>query len=155
FQQLLIDDAHQRGMLCFCVEAFTRALFRPRGNGDKYIQAALSGKHPQGERRPERRLLEHATLRYSAFEPDEDAEVCSNRFLELESRAWKARDGTALGSHEADRIFFGTFCREAARRGRLQMLGLFLDHRPIALKCTLRAGEGAIAFKIVFDEESD
>ena len=153
FQQLLIDDTHQRGVLSFCVEAFTRALFRPRDYGDKYIQAALSGKHRQEVRRQERRLSEHGTLRYAALESEADAEEWVSAFLELETRGWKGRDGTALGSQEADRKFFRTFCREAARRGRLHMLGLFLNDRPIALKCNLLAGEGAIAFKIAFDEE--
>ena len=153
FQQLLIDDAHQRGVLSYCVETFTRALFRPRHNADDYIVGALSGKHRQELRRQERRLSELGTLRYAALEPDADAEVWVNAFLELERRGWKGREGTALVRQEADRKFFQTFCREAARRGRLQMLGLFLNDRPIALKCNLLTGDGALAFKIAFDEE--
>jgi hypothetical protein len=32
------------------------------------------------------------------------------------------------------------------------MLGLFLNGRPIALKCNLLAGDGSFAFKIAYDE---
>jgi hypothetical protein len=153
FQQLLINDAHERGTLSFCVESFTRALFRPRGNGDEYVAAALSSKHRNELKRHERRLSEFGPLRYETLVPEGDAEGWINAFLDLEARGWKGREGTALDRQDADRRFFQTFCRAAVRRGRLQMLGLFLGDRPVAFKCNLLAGEGAIAFKIAFDEE--
>jgi hypothetical protein len=40
----------------------------------------------------------------------------------------------------------------AARKGKLQMLALRLDGRPVAMKMNLVGGEGAFAFKITFDE---
>ena len=40
----------------------------------------------------------------------------------------------------------------AHQRGRLMMMGLRLDGRPVALKYNLLAGDGAFAFKIAFDE---
>ena len=33
------------------------------------------------------------------------------------------------------------------------MLGLYLDGRPVALKCSLRSGVGSFGFKIAFDED--
>jgi hypothetical protein len=42
--------------------------------------------------------------------------------------------------------------RGAFERGRLLMLGLFLDGRPIALKCNFLTPPGSFAFKIAFDE---
>ena len=40
----------------------------------------------------------------------------------------------------------------AHARGRLMMMALRLDGRPIALKYNLLAGDGSFAFKITFDE---
>jgi len=40
----------------------------------------------------------------------------------------------------------------AARSGKLQMLALRLDGKPIALKMNFLGGEGGFAFKITFDE---
>jgi len=41
----------------------------------------------------------------------------------------------------------------AFRRGRLLMLGLNFDGRPIARRCAFVAGEGSFAFKTAYDEE--
>jgi CelD/BcsL family acetyltransferase involved in cellulose biosynthesis len=153
FQQLLIDDGHAHGLLSFCVESFTRALFRAHRSGDEYLAEALSSKHSKELKRQERRLSEFGPLHYETLGSEGDTETWINAFLELEARGWKGRKGTALVRQDSDRRFFQTFCREAARRGRLQMLGLFLGNRTIAIKCNLLAGEGAIAFKIAFDED--
>jgi hypothetical protein len=152
FDQLLVDSGNDRGTLSFLVERFTRALFRPLASGDEYLAAALSGKHRQEFRRMERRLAEAGTLRYAVLEPNDEPEHWIAAFLELEARGWKGRQGTALARQEADRCFFHSLACEAHRRGRLQMLALLLDDRPIALKCNLLAGEGGYAFKIAFDE---
>jgi CelD/BcsL family acetyltransferase involved in cellulose biosynthesis len=153
FQQLLVDDAHARGVLSFSVESFTRALFRPRSSGEEYVAEALSSKNRKEFKRQERRLSEFGPLHYETLGSEDDTETWINAFLELEARGWKGREGTALDCQDSGRRFFQTFCREAARRGRLQLLGLFLGRRPMAIKCNLLAGEGAIAFKIAFDEE--
>jgi hypothetical protein len=152
FDQLLVDSGNDQGILSFVAERFTRALFRPLANGDEYVAAALSGKHRQELRRMERRLAEAGTLRYALLEPNDEPEPWIAAFLELEARGWKGRHGTALARKEADRRFFHAFACAAHRRGRLQMLALSLDDRPIALKCNLLAGEGGYAFKIAFDE---
>jgi hypothetical protein len=152
FDQLLVDQSNDQGTLDYSVETFTRALFRPRASSDEYLAAALSGKRRQELRRMERRLAEAGAVRYAVLEPNDAPEPWIAAFLDLEARGWKGREGTALARHETDRCFFHAFTREAHRRGRLQMLGLFLDDRPIALKCNLLAGAGGYAFKIAFDE---
>jgi len=42
--------------------------------------------------------------------------------------------------------------KQAHERGRLMMMGLRLDGRPIAVKYNLLANEGSFAFKIAYDE---
>ena len=44
FHQVLTDVLNQRGNVFSVLQTFTRALFRPRENGDAYLQAALSGE---------------------------------------------------------------------------------------------------------------
>jgi len=51
-----------------------------------------------------------------------------------------------------DRTFVQQMAAGAARGGKLQMLALRLDGRPVALKINLMVGEGGFAFKITFDE---
>lgn len=84
--------------------------------------------------------------------PGDDAEPWIDQFIALEANGWKGREKTAIGSIAATQAIF----REAARighpLGKLQMLGLFLDDRPIALKCNYLTGEGGFTFKIAYDE---
>jgi len=42
--------------------------------------------------------------------------------------------------------------REAFRRGRLMMLAMHLNGRPVAMKCNLMSGAASFSFKIAFDE---
>jgi hypothetical protein len=42
--------------------------------------------------------------------------------------------------------------RAAAARGRLLMLALHLNSRPIAMKCNVQAGVGSFSLKIAYDE---
>jgi hypothetical protein len=74
-------------------------------------------------------------------------------FLELEAAGWKGERGSALGSTAAGARFFRAMAMQASARGRLMMVGLELDGRPVALKCNLLAGEGSFAFKIAYDED--
>jgi hypothetical protein len=53
---------------------------------------------------------------------------------------------------EADRAYFRTIARNAHAQNQLQMLGIYLNDRPIALKCNFLTHDGGFAFKIAFDE---
>ena len=70
----------------------------------------------------------------------------------LEAAGWKGQEQTALACHESSCDYFETIAKAAFERGQLMMLGLFLDQRPIAVKCNFLAGDGSYAFKIAFDE---
>ncbi len=74
-------------------------------------------------------------------------------FLELEAGGWKGRHGTALGCQASHREFFARLTREGYARGQVELLGLFLDGKPLALKCNLRSGATAYAFKVTFAED--
>ena len=126
-----------------------RALLRSRVDAEAYIAEALPGKSRKEYRRLERRLSELGRLEYLEPEPAE-IDAWSDAFLALEARGWKGRRGTAMGSTEAGRQFFTAVAR--AGPDRLMLLGLYVDGRPVALKCNLLAGAGAFSFKIAFDE---
>jgi hypothetical protein len=57
-----------------------------------------------------------------------------------------------MASRPANRRFFEEVVAEGTRRGQVEMLALRVDDRQVALKCNLRAGEGAFVFKIAYDE---
>jgi CelD/BcsL family acetyltransferase involved in cellulose biosynthesis len=152
FSQLLLEHGNHHGRLSYQVEAFPRALFRRRATTADYLASALSGRRCREFKRLEDRLRERGQLDYTVLAPDGDVTAWIDAFLDLEARGWKGSAGTALASQEADCQFFRSFATEGFRRGRLMMLALHLDGRPIALKCNLLACNGSFAFKIAFDE---
>jgi CelD/BcsL family acetyltransferase involved in cellulose biosynthesis len=152
FHQLLVQMLHERARPPWVVDWHTRALFRPRRDADAYVGAAISGRHAKELRRKHRRLAEQGRLEYRELKVGEDLQPWLEQFLELEARGWKGTVGGALACNARGRTFFATAVAEAHRRGRLMALGLYLDDRPLALKCNFLAADGSFAFKIAFDE---
>jgi CelD/BcsL family acetyltransferase involved in cellulose biosynthesis len=152
FHQALVDHLYISGKPNRIFDSHTRALFQPSVDADTYLCAALSAKHRKMIRRLERGLSEIGRLEYDALTPNDDAAVWIEEFLQLEASGWKGRESSALASNEPDRSYFKSIATEAFRRGRLVMLALRLDGRPIAYKCNFLAGRGSFTFKIAFDE---
>jgi CelD/BcsL family acetyltransferase involved in cellulose biosynthesis len=152
FHEALAGALEDTGRRSFISRKATRALLRPRADGEAFLTAALPAKSRREFRRLERRLAESGGLRYTAPGSDAETERWIQDFLSLEARGWKGRRGSAFDCNDANRSFFLSIAREAARRGRLMMLGLHVGDRPVALKCNFLAGRGSFAFKIAYDE---
>lgn len=132
---------------------FRRALLRPRRNSDSLLKETHSRKARHELRRLARRLAEKGDLQYHELREGDDAAQWIDAFLDLESRGWKGRHGSALACRASDRRFFVQWTSEAARRGRLMMLSLAVGGRTVAMKCSVLAGAGSYAFKITYDED--
>jgi CelD/BcsL family acetyltransferase involved in cellulose biosynthesis len=152
FHQTLVDYLHSSGRQSRFFDSYTRALFQPADDADAYLCAALSAKHRKMFKRQERQLAEIGRLEYDALAPNDDVAVWIEEFLGLESGGWKGREGSALASNESEHSYFKSIATEAFRRGRLAMLALRLDGRPIAYKVNFLAGRASFTFKIAFDE---
>jgi len=84
--------------------------------------------------------------------PEDDIGRWIDDFLRIEASGWKGQSGSALASSESGRRYFTEIATSAFRRGRLLMLGLNFNGRPIARRCAFAAGEGSFAFKTAYDE---
>jgi hypothetical protein len=116
------------------------------------VAGALSPAHLRKLRRRRRRLAESGRLDVRALEPGGNPEPWIRAFLDLERAGWKGRAHTALADDPVHAGFFEEVARAAHARGRLRLVGLFLNDRPLAMKCNLVAPPGAFAWKIAFDE---
>jgi Acetyltransferase (GNAT) domain len=143
-------EEHRHPFLIF--ECATRALLRPRADAKTYFDAALSNKRRRTLRQQETALKRLGTVDYAVLAGDGDLAAWTADFLRLESSGWKAHEGTALSCNEAERQFFLACMEDAFRRGRLMMLALRLDGRPIAQLCNFLCRNGSFAFKVAFDE---
>ena len=150
--QLLVQELHGRRRPFWLGDWSTRALFQPGDDAEGYLRGAISGLALKEVRRKEKRLRDQGRLVWRELEPGEDARPWLSDFLRLEASGWKGRGKSALACSEAEREFFVSAAAAAHERGRLMLLGLFLDDRPLALKCNFLSGDGGFAFKIAFDE---
>ena len=131
---------------------FSRAMLVKGASAEAYMEEAMSGQLRRQLRRNERRLAARGASTV-VVRPGADIGNEIERFLWLEASGWKGRDGGALGASEANRRFGRDVLAAAHGRGRLQLVGIDCDGRPIARRLSLLAGEGAYAFKTAYDED--
>jgi CelD/BcsL family acetyltransferase involved in cellulose biosynthesis len=152
FHLHLVDELNRRGWPSLVSNSYTRAFFRPGPSAEQFLERALNGKRRKELRRQRARLSELGHLEVCELRPDEDPAPWIREFLALEASGWKGERGIAAALHPAEREYVEEVATRAHQRGRLMMMGLRLDGRPVALKYNLLAGNGAFAFKIAFDE---
>jgi CelD/BcsL family acetyltransferase involved in cellulose biosynthesis len=133
-------------------EGYERALFRRARDADTYVATAVSRQDRQEVRRRERRLAERGVVAHVTLRPDDSIERWLDELLQLEAGGWKGKQGSALACSEANRRFATEIFIAAFRRGRLHMVGLDLDGKPLARCSSILAGSGGYAFKTAYDE---
>jgi len=136
------------GITHYFAAVSTRAVFRRRHDADRYLRQISTMRL----RRYERRLSEIGAIRYDELVRESDASSWLNEFIALEMSGWKGRSATAFGSDPDHRQWLVEVGLAAAARGKLMMLALRLDGRPIAMKLNFLADGGGYAFKTAFDE---
>lgn len=151
FRHALTDTLNRLELEAFCERRHTRAMFRPAASAEDYLQA-IPGKKRKELRRQERRLAEVGKVSYDELAPGGDLEAWLDEFIALEDRGWKGQGGTALRCDPAALAVFRATAHGAFACGRWMTLALRLDGRAIAMKCNLRTGSGAVAYKIAYDE---
>lgn len=131
---------------------FSRALLVKGADAQSYLQESMSGQLRRQLRRKEKRLAERAGYATTAIGPGSEIGGEIERFLLLEVSGWKGKAGGALASNESNSRFGRAVLAEAHRRGRLHIVGIDCERRPVARRVTLLAGDGAYAFKTAYDE---
>ncbi len=98
------------------------------------------------------RLAELGAVRFERLAERDSIEAWTDAFLALEASGWKGTEGSALDTDAATRAFFREAVWGAFAAGRLEMLRLDLDGRPIAMLVNFMTPPGSFSFKIAFDE---
>lgn len=146
----LAAAAAESGLRRVCLRTYDRAFLRRREEPKQYV--ALRPKHRREFRRLGDRLCERLEAPLEVRD-EADSDAAIDDFLRLEASGWKGRHGTAFASLDGHARFFRKLCHGFRELGRLQLLVLRADGRPLAAKCNLRGGEGLFCFKIAFDEQ--
>jgi len=151
FYAKLVDVSSRLRLQSWATDTFTRGLWR-KGDGAN-PESAVSGGLRRRLRRKERRWRELGGVQHVALQPHDDVERWVDEFLRIEASGWKGSGGTALAHSERGCRYFRETAVSAFRLGRLLMLGIDFDGRPVARRCAFVAGEGSFAFKTAYDEE--
>lgn len=154
FRKLLVDCLHARQIVHQVPEICNRALLEKATSAEAFLRASLSSGFRKETRRLRKRLGECGRLESRVLASEDEFDTWLNQFLDLEARGWKGPSGagTAIALSREETAFVGEIWREAIRRNRLQLIGLYLDGRPIALNANILAGDGGFHFKISYDE---
>lgn len=131
-------------------ESFERAVLRRRPE-PSYLEETLSAKRRKELRRLERRLGDDLGAALVVAERGHERGALAE-FARLEAEGWKGREGTALASNDRHARFFEELCLGFAGIGRLQLLGLQVAERTVAMQCNLVAGDALFCFKVAYDE---
>lgn len=117
-----------------------------------YYEAHVRQKKRKEIRRLRSRLDELGTVAFGKLASDGAVDKWVQDFLALEASGWKGREGSALNGDSATKMFFAEAVSGAHRAGKLEMLRLTLDAKPVAMLVNFITPPGAYAFKIAFDE---
>ena len=148
----LADATRDAPVVAVSTAHFTRALLRRQPDFERCLAQTLSGDSRKTLRRRERRLRERGEVSRVALKPGDDGARWIAEFLALEASGWKGRAGSALASTPGNLRFASGMLAEAHRRGRLQIVGIDCEGRPISRCCNLIAGEGSYAWRTAYDE---
>lgn len=154
FHQRLVDALNDGDHASLVTNAYTRPLLCRGTDADTYLNSSLSGELRRDLRRREKRLREMGVVEHVALRSRDELGRWIEDFLALEASGWKGRRGSALACSESNRRFAVEVFTRAFERGRLAMVGVNLNGKPIARHCSLLAGEGAISFKTAYDEDA-
>ncbi|WP_307789386.1 GNAT family N-acetyltransferase [Mycolicibacterium baixiangningiae] len=153
FARSLADACYHRGRPPYVVESYCRAVIEPHADAESYIREAQQGRNYKRYRRKIRGLAKLGQLDHRGLDASEDIDAWAEMFLQLEAKGWKGRGGTAMACKPADAAYFRELVHGASAAGKLVMLGLFLDDKPLAMHCDLNSGPERFGFKMAFDED--
>ncbi|HKW37092.1 MAG TPA: GNAT family N-acetyltransferase [Burkholderiales bacterium] len=153
FHKKLVDLSNELGLLSRVTDIFTRGLWHKGDDMKGDPESGVSGDLRRRLRRKERRLCERGRVEHLLLRPEDDVARWIDEFMQIEASGWKGSGGTSLADSESGRSYFRQIATSAFHRGRLLMLGINFDGRPIARRCAFAAGEGSFAFKTAYDEK--
>lgn len=130
-----------------------RAMLRTELDPEHYLVENLRAKKRKELRRLRSRLEAMGEIKFSVPTRDDVIAIWTHDFLTLEASGWKGRGGSALVSSPSTAAFFTDVVEGAHAAGKLEMLKLTLDGKPIAMLVNFLTPPGRFAFKIAFDED--
>lgn len=130
-----------------------RAMLQSDLSPGAYYETHVRKKKRKEIGRLQSRLREEGQIRFERLEDASALAQWIDDFLALEAAGWKGRAGSALGDQPHTAAFFSETIRGAHAAGRLELLRLTLNDKPIAMLVNFLTPPGSFSFKIAFNED--
>jgi CelD/BcsL family acetyltransferase involved in cellulose biosynthesis len=129
-----------------------RALLNSTLSSQSYYDTNIRKKKRKEIGRLRARLAELGEVAFERLQPDGPVADWIAAFLVIEASGWKGRAETALSNDPATARFFEQAIAGAFVVGKLEMLQLTLNGKPIAILINFITPPGSFSYKIAFDE---
>ncbi|MGH8263267.1 MAG: GNAT family N-acetyltransferase [Steroidobacteraceae bacterium] len=134
------------------VDYISTAWIDRRGSFEEFWEAR--GKNLKQNLRKQRRKLESESRRLgfeAAVTPERVAAVL-REFAAIESRGWKAQEGTAIAPDNAQGRFYADALARFAATGDALACALRIDDTPVAADLCVQDGSSIVILKTTYDE---
>ncbi|WP_081590497.1 GNAT family N-acetyltransferase [Blastomonas sp. AAP53] len=148
-QQLCTDQRRA----CDIVLAEERAMLATDLPGPAYYEQVVRKKKRKELARLRNRLAEMGEVQTVQGCADAGLDAWLDEFLALEQSGWKGRNGSALADMPETRGLLLAATRQAHAAGRLHLIAMRLDGRPIAMLINFLSPPGGFSFKTAFAED--
>ncbi len=138
---------------CDTVHRIERALLESDLSPTAYYEATVRKKKRKEIKRLQSRLAELGSVTTTRLADRDDLPGWIDTYLALEQSGWKGRAGSALASEPHTAAFFRDALTGAFDAGKLELLRLDLDGKPLAMLVNFLTAPGSFSFKTAFDEE--
>lgn len=137
---------------CDTVHRIERALLESELSPAAYYEATVRKKKRKEIKRLQSRLAELGNVTTTRLTDRDDLPGWIDTYLALERSGWKGRSGSALACEPHAAAFFRDALNAAFDAGKLELLRLDLDGKPLAMLVNFLTAPGAFSFKTAFDE---
>ena len=152
----LVAATDELGRPLAIVHREARAFLQSSLSPAAYYEQAVRKKKRKEQGRLINRLSEVGTITHRRIEAgaaQDQVALWLDDFLAMERAGWKGAEGSALACRPETAAFFRGAVQGAAAAGRLQMLRIDLDARPIAMLINFLTPPGSYSFKTAFAED--
>ncbi|WP_447726780.1 GNAT family N-acetyltransferase [Sphingomonas koreensis] len=138
---------------CDTVHRIERALLESDLSPAAYYEATVRKKKRKEIKRLQSRLAELGNVTTTRLTSRDDLPEWIDTYLALEKSGWKGRAGSALACQPETAGFFREALTGAFDAGKLELLRLDLDGKPLAMLVNFLTAPGSFSFKTAFDED--
>lgn len=151
--ELIASVAQEVGAIWYESERYKRAVLNPSENGYGYLEKHLATRKIKEMKRLRRRLSDLGEVGWRVLHGEEIDKTCIQRFLELENKGWKGKNGKSLKSRPSHDDFFEEMIARFNYTQKVFFTELLVDGKVIASTANLISGNAGFAFKIGWDAE--